>query len=784
MKICLTALSLLISVMMTNNLMGQVLPFVYQDENTCEDCPTPYLPAFSELPTVESFPDPFLWSDGRGRISNFSDWKYRRAEIATEIQHYEIGNKPGKPENIEASFVDGTLTVNVTVDGKTVALSSDISLPDGNGPYPAVIGMGFNPIPGSIFSDRQVAQLNFSHDQVTSYGSPNISDAFFQLYPNQNLDNTGQYAAWTWGVSRLIDGLELVAEDANIDTEHLAVSGCSYAGKMALFSGAFDERIALTFAIESGGGGYTTWRYSETLGNVETLGRTNYQWFRNSMNQFSNSVEKLPHDHHELMAMVAPRALFVTGNPGFVWLADESGWAGSRATEKVYEALGIPDRFAYSLIGDHNHCSIPQSQIPQIEAYVDKFLLGDESADTDISTAPFNKNLSSWIDWSIPELAEGTSYFGKTSLSAPENQAQQVDTAVTFSWNEADEADKYYIQLSTSASFKEIALMDSVASDTSISINDLEKGKVYYWRVAIKNSDGLIGPWSNQYNFATEIPLPLAPELESGGVYSGRAAYVRLDWNSVEGADNYLVELSESSDFSSILASKTTSNTLTDLTGTTEDKTYYWRVRANNIAGAGPWSEVSDFFIMLAPDNVKVSVEESNQIKLSWDDNSDVEEGYIVERKEDGQTDFSVIDTAEAGAEQYLDSNIESGVSYSYRIKAFNENGSSAYSEVALLATSYEVEDRDMPTSYSLGQNYPNPFNPVTTISFETPETADIQLNVFNMLGQKIETLVAGRINSGIHSVTFDASSLSSGIYFYTLQAGEFIQTKQLSLIK
>ena len=95
------------------------------------------------------------------------------------------------------------------------------------------------------------------------------------------LDNTGQYSAWAWGVSRIIDGLELVQNVLPIDLKHIAVTGCSYAGKMALFAGAFDERIALTIAQESGGGGATSWRYSQTepAGSVETLGATSHQWF-------------------------------------------------------------------------------------------------------------------------------------------------------------------------------------------------------------------------------------------------------------------------------------------------------------------------------------------------------------------------------------------------------------------------------------------------------------------------------------------------------------------------
>ena len=93
-----------------------------------------------------------------------------------------------------------------------------------------------------------------------------------KLYPDQT--DMGAYCAWSWGVSRIIDGLEIVGKKSKIDTRKLAISGCSFAGKMALFAGAFDERIALTIAQEPGGGGAAAWRVSETLGEVET--RTMY----------------------------------------------------------------------------------------------------------------------------------------------------------------------------------------------------------------------------------------------------------------------------------------------------------------------------------------------------------------------------------------------------------------------------------------------------------------------------------------------------------------------------
>lgn len=89
-----------------------------------------------------------------------------------------------------------------------------------------------------------------------------------------------------------------------------------------------------------------------------------------------------------------------------------------------------------------------------------------------------------------------------------------------------------------------------------------------------------------------------------------------------------------------------------------------------------------------------------------------------------------------------------------------------------------------IPDVFSLDQNYPNPFNPSTTIRFGVPEAADVKLEVFNMLGQRVATLVNESKDAGFYNVAFDASSLSSGMYIYRLQSGSFVETRKLMLIK
>ncbi|MBW8333760.1 MAG: dockerin-like protein [Prolixibacteraceae bacterium] len=401
-RIKIISLLLLSSTFLTVNSFAQKIPLVYKVENTGAKFPKPVLPTIDQLPVIEPLTDPFTWSDGKGRSTKFKNWSRRRAEIGAEIQHYEIGKKPNRPDTITASYSGDTLKVHITENGKTLTLTSRITLPEGKGPFPAVIGIGrgSGSLPAEIFASRGIAQIPFNFTQVMAHNQKRGNEPINQLYPE--LVSMGAYSAWSWGVSRLIDGLELVSKELPIDLKNLAVTGCSFAGKMALFAAAFDERIALTIAQESGGGGAAAWRVSQSLPvKVETLGATSHVWFMESMFQFADkNVAKLPYDHHELMAMIAPRALLVLGNPDFEWLADESGYVSCRAAHEVWKTFGIPDRFGFSIVAGHGHCQLPKSQYPEVEAFVEKFLLGNTSANTNVTISPYPQvDYSRWFDW-------------------------------------------------------------------------------------------------------------------------------------------------------------------------------------------------------------------------------------------------------------------------------------------------------------------------------------------------------------------------------------------------
>ena len=93
-------------------------------------------------------------------------------------------------------------------------------------------------------------------------------------------------------------------------------------------------------------------------------------------------------------------------------------------------------------------------------------------------------------------------------------------------------------------------------------------------------------------------------------------------------------------------------------------------------------------------------------------------------------------------------------------------------------------EGKNVPEAYTLSQNYPNPFNPSTTIRYELPKALIVRLAVYDILGREVSVLVNDKKNAGSYEIKFDASNLSSGVYVCRLQAGSFIQSRKLLLLK
>lgn len=126
----------------------------------------------------------------------------------------------------------------------------------------------------------------------------------------------------------------------------------------------------------------------------------------------------------------------------------------------------------------------------------------------------------------------------------------------------------------------------------------------------------------------------------------------------------------------------------------------------------------------------------------------------------------------------YTDENAGTG-NIQYRLKQIDTDGAFEYSDVVTVSL-----EESIPTEFALLQNYPNPFNPSTRITVNIPQEADVRLNVFNIIGEKVAELVNQRMQAGSHEFVFEASNLQSGIYIYELKAGNYSAIKKMMLIK
>lgn len=179
---------------------------------------------------------------------------------------------------------------------------------------------------------------------------------------------------------------------------------------------------------------------------------------------------------------------------------------------------------------------------------------------------------------------------------------------------------------------------------------------------------------------------------------------------------------------------------------------------------------------------VSFTAEASNGVvTLNWSTATETNnKGFSIERKTSNTWEsIAFVDgkgtTTSPVSYTFNDRNVTESKAV-YRLKQVDHDGTFAFSD--------EVEVDLGAMTYSLEQNYPNPFNPSTSISFTIPLKGNVSLEVFDMTGAKVASLVNGELEAGRHQVTFDASALSSGVYLYKLVSGNFVSAKKLTLLK
>ena len=178
-----------------------------------------------------------------------------------------------------------------------------------------------------------------------------------------------------------------------------------------------------------------------------------------------------------------------------------------------------------------------------------------------------------------------------------------------------------------------------------------------------------------------------------------------------------------------------------------------------------------------------------NDVQLQWVTATELNNlGFEIQRSING-SEFATIafvegfgTTTEQRQYTFIDRNVTTRVNHAYRLKQVDFNGTFEFSQVVNIGYT-------LPLEFALEQNYPNPFNPTTNIIYAVPVKSNVLLDVYNLIGQKIITLFEGEVEAGKHTAQFNASSMSSGIYLFKLNAvGEngtqFSSSKKMTLLK
>lgn len=292
------------------------------------------------------------------------------------------------------------------------------------------------------------------------------------------------------------------------------------------------------------------------------------------------------------------------------------------------------------------------------------------------------------------------------------------------------------------------------------------------------------------------VSIPAAPNLisPSNNSYVANTTPV-MTWASASGATRYHIQTSTTNSFTVITDSATVNLTSYTVPNgkLTINGSYYWRVRGMNSIGTGNWSTVWMFTvynnlqapILLYPLNA--SIVYTNTPLLDWEDCSG-SLNYHLQLSVTSNFN-TILDSSSVVNSFYIvpSGKLFPGIPYFWRVKARYSSGESIWSSVRY----FNVEpngiiqtNSGIPKEFKLHQNYPNPFNPSTKIKFDVASSDNIKIKVYNSIGQLVEFVFNGTLQSGTYIINWNAQKLNSGIYFIMMESSKYVFTKRMLLIK
>ena len=319
-----------------------------------------------QLLTQRKLPD--LFTDSHGKAVNADSWRARRSELIGLLNE-EYGELPAPPVKLdvktvsrESSFCAGKAVLQKLMltceleEGKSFSFPVRCAYPSGGGKYPVFVFPNFRPdvpdryLPCEEIVDSGCAVVTFYYEDITSDDSDFTNGLAALLCPGGDNTLRGKICLWAWAAMRALD---YALTRADTDTACTAVIGHSRLGKTALYAGALDERFTAVISNDSGCGGAALSRGKCGERIAAITERFGY-WFRSSFCAYSGNEYNAPFDQHFLLALVAPRKLYIASAAEDSWADSDSEYLCLCEAARVWQMLGFDDFKPYDRLLNAN----------------------------------------------------------------------------------------------------------------------------------------------------------------------------------------------------------------------------------------------------------------------------------------------------------------------------------------------------------------------------------------------------------------------------------------------
>ncbi len=401
-------------------------------------------------------------------------------------------------------------------------------------------------------------------------------------------------------------------------------------------------------------------------------------------------------------------------------------------------------------------------------------------------------------------------------LVRPLNHAVGRPLTDTLQWNPSAGATAYNMQIALDSLFTAVVLSDTTLTLTQYTVGVFSPLTNWWWRVRAKNANGwsafttqwvfktmgaatapvLITPANN----ATNQPIAFTSNWHKATDQTSKPHPIHIittgsgNEESVQTIANYWYELYTDTTTTAVIKDSTLTDTTRAVSGLLNNTNYWWRVKAKNDVGWGPFSVYFKFTTIVAVPPAPTNVYPANNATgiipttlIDWTTSAGATQ-YRLQVSTDSTFATTQMDTIQTVDSIHVPAGkLLNNTKYYWHVRAQNVGGNSSYTSTWNFTTSLtgvSSNGGEIPQLFKLYQDYPNPFNPATVIKFDLPATGFVKMEVFNLIGQVVATLVNGNYAAGSYSVTWDAANFSSGVYFYRINAGNYTDIRKMVLIK